>query len=189
MVMTSNHDLYELIERIGNLLRAEDRKLGRVHGLQPVHRQALDYLGHCNRVSDTPLALSQFLGISKGTASQSILVLHNKKFINKKVDRQDRRVVHLRLTAKGKSLLTQYEDMPRRQIADASLTEAQHETCLQALSQLLREFIQHQESKSFGVCHTCQHFLHQGKSYHSGLIDEPLDVSEIDKICHEHSYP
>lgn len=65
--------LYALLERIGNLLRAEERAAGLRHGPQPVHLQALRYVQSCNRYSNTPAALTEYLGLTKGTVSQTLL--------------------------------------------------------------------------------------------------------------------
>jgi DNA-binding MarR family transcriptional regulator len=181
--MDSNQYLFELIERIGNLLRTEDRRLGHSHGLQPVHIQALDYLSRCNHMSDTPLALSQFLGISKGTTSQSLLVLQNKGYIKKSPDKDDRRVVHLQLSPKGNKLLDHFN------YPDSGLPAAEQDATAQALSRILRSLIEQQQGKSFGVCHSCRHFQQQGKGYHCGLIGAALQPDWIDNICHEHQYP
>lgn len=187
--MSTHYHLLELIERLGNLLRGEERQRGKTQGLQPVHWQALDYLARCNRMSDTPLALSQYLGVSKGTASQSVLVLHNKGLITKTPDSQDGRVVHLRLSAKGRALLGRAGQQAIRDLADTSLTPEQQDAASTALTQLLQGLIARQGGKSFGVCHSCRHFIEHAGAYRCGLIDVPLEAPETEKICHEHRYP
>ena len=56
--------LLELVERLGNLMRAELRKSGADEQLQPVQVQALIYLSKANRYSNTPQALTDFLGLT-----------------------------------------------------------------------------------------------------------------------------
>ena len=91
---------HELIERMANLLRAEAR---RVDGqLQPVHLQALAYLARCNRYSDTAGALTEYLGLTKGTVSQTLNVLEREGLIAREEDPADRRRVRLRLTPAGR---------------------------------------------------------------------------------------
>ena len=97
----NNARIASLIERIGNLLRSEERVSGAESGLQAVHVQILNYLSQCNRYSNTPIGVAEFIGATKGTTSQSINVLESKGFINKIPDKEDGRVIHLKLTNKG----------------------------------------------------------------------------------------
>lgn len=187
--MATNYLLFEQIERIGNLLRSEGRQFGQEHGLQPVHWQALAYLARCNPISNTPMALSQFLGISKGTTSQSVLVLHNKGFIEKVPDRHDRRMVHLQLTPAGRTLLARAYYLPLLEQFDAGIADHDREQTSRVLAQLLKTMLEQQQGKSFGVCRSCRYFDQQGDHYHCQLIDVPIEAREIDNICHEHRYP
>ena len=58
-------DVFDLIERMAALIRSEERKKCAEFGLQPVHLQVLDYLSRCNRYSDTPAALTNYLGMTR----------------------------------------------------------------------------------------------------------------------------
>ncbi|MFN2812475.1 MarR family winged helix-turn-helix transcriptional regulator, partial [Escherichia coli] len=66
---------------------------------------ALHYLARCNRYSDTPLGVTEYLGLTKGTVSQSLKVLEGRGLISKLPDARDRRSVHLRLTDAGRALI------------------------------------------------------------------------------------
>jgi len=98
-------EMYEQVERIANFVRTSVRKSGLASGLQPVQMEALHYLDRCNRYSDTPVAVAEFLGLTKGTVSQTLAVLEGNGMIVKENDLRDRRVIHLRLTDAGRSLL------------------------------------------------------------------------------------
>ena len=87
--------LLELVERLGNLLRAEFRRAGADEQLQPVHVHALVYLTRANRYSNTPQAMAEYLGLTKGTMSQSLLLLDRRGLIERYQDDLDRRVVRL----------------------------------------------------------------------------------------------
>ena len=97
--MPTDPALRDALDRLGVLLRADDR---RTAGLLPVHRALLRYLARANRYSDTPGAATLYLGLTKGTVSQSIALLERKGMLRKSRDGADRRVVRLRLTAKGR---------------------------------------------------------------------------------------
>ena len=102
-----NFDVFDLIERMAALIRSEERKKCTELGLQPVHLQVLDYLSRCNRYSDTPAALTNYLGMTRGTVSQTLLLLVNKGYIKKTTDAADRRMVHLSLLEEGSAILKQ----------------------------------------------------------------------------------
>lgn len=60
------------------------------------------YLSLCNRYSDTPAALSNYLGMTRGTASQTLALLRRKKALLKKnANTSNRRVVYLGLLPEG----------------------------------------------------------------------------------------
>ena len=99
--------LLELVERLGNLMRTEMRKAGSDESLQPVHLQALIYLSKANRYSNTPQALADYLGLTKGTVSQTLLLLDRRGLIERFEDDIDRRVVRLRLSSAGEQLLAE----------------------------------------------------------------------------------
>ena len=72
-------NLFESIERMAALMRAEERRRCAECGLQPVHLQVLDYLLICNQYSNTPAAVSKYLGMTRGTVSQTLLLLEKKR--------------------------------------------------------------------------------------------------------------
>ncbi len=185
-IFMRKNQLHHIIERIGNLLRNEDRLLGQEYGLQPIHLQALHYLSQCNRYSDTPAALTDYLGQTKGTVSQSLLVLEEKGLIKKRQDREDRRVVRLSLTASGKAVVRKSIPPPLLVEVLDSLTEKEKKNLEESLMQLLRGLQRATDSRSFGVCRTCRFFEQEGNSYRCGLTLEPLSETDSQKICREH---
>ena len=75
--------IYQYLERMANLLRTDTRRSMVEKGLQPVQLEALHYLSQCNRYSDTPAAVADFLGLTKGTVSQTLGLLENVGMIEK----------------------------------------------------------------------------------------------------------
>lgn len=185
--MKNSQYLVELIERISNLLRLEERELGKADGLQPVHVQVLEYLALCNRFSNTPLSLSRYLGISKGTVSQSVIVLENKGLIDKAQDKSDRRIVHLMLTDAGKRIVKNVFSNEQWSNSCERLPAQQRERMAEDLAQLLTELTRQHSAQSFGVCRTCRYFNYNNSNYSCNLLQIPLEASETAKICHEHS--
>ncbi len=73
----------QLLERLASLLRSENRQMLVEFGLQPVQFEVLQYLSICNRYSDTPMAVTEFFGQTKGTVSQTLKVLEKKNLLEK----------------------------------------------------------------------------------------------------------
>ncbi len=177
-----------LIERIGNLLRSEERASGSDSGLQTVHVQILGYLSQCNRYSNTPAAVTEFIGSTKGTTSQSINILEKKGFINKRSDEEDGRVIHLDLSDKGERFIKNEFPPYEFKAALDGLNKNDTERLSQLLTKLLIQLQRKNNGKLFGVCHTCRHFKKFGldDTHQCGLTLEPLSEKESYQICREH---
>lgn len=177
--------LYELLERIGNLIRAEERRLG--DALQPVQVHTLAYLGRCNRYSDSPAAVTEYLGVTKGTASQTLKTLRGRGMVSAKPDPDDGRRVHLRLTAKGRRAVD--ASLPVELLADAlEDVTGDHDDLERGLTQLLAGLQRAHGGRAFGVCATCRHFTIQpaGETL-CGLTHESLSCDDATKLCREHA--
>jgi DNA-binding MarR family transcriptional regulator len=179
---------YELVERIGNLLRVELRQEGAKHGLQPAHLQALAYFARANRYSNTPAALTEYLGVTKGTASQTLMVLEGFRLVTKREDRDDRRVTRVALTARGRSLLDKLLPPAVWRRANTDLGAATAHRVEAAMAELLCALQIANQSRTFGVCNTCAHLLHEdGRKFRCGLTAEPLSSDDLQLICREHA--
>ena len=178
--------IHELLERLSNLMRNEARRVGATDDLLPIQLEALHYLSLCNRYSDTPMGLTDYLGQTKGTVSQSVKVLEKKGFVNKVADQTDKRITHLQVTKAGRRLLDSVIPAPILQSACAPLSEPAQVQIVTSLSILLRALQQANGLKTFGVCHTCRHNQTLADGFWCGLTQEPLSGADIQLICREH---
>jgi DNA-binding MarR family transcriptional regulator len=180
----TNERVHELLDRLGNLLRAENRRFAAAHGLQPVHLQALAFLTRANRYSDSPISVAEYLGTTKGTVSQTLARLEEKGLVSTRPDRVDGRRVRLSVTAKGRRLLARQGAEPLCSVPSPRLAE----TLSAPLEQLLIELQRARGGRSFGVCRTCRHFENPGTGvFHCGLTGEPLSVEQSTRLCREHA--
>ena len=179
--------IHSYLERLSNLLRSEMRGAGADAGLQPVQIDALNYLATCNRYSDTPMGVTEYLGQTKGTVSQTLKVLERKGLLKRKLDRQDRRVTHLRVTPAGRRLLDRI--VPAANFVDGcQLLDAKAQRQIeQSLATLLRSVQKAGGCKTFGVCHTCRFNRDQGDgSFYCELVKAKLSEADVQLICREH---
>lgn len=177
--------VFDLIERMSALIRSEERRRCTELGLQPVHLQVMDYLSRCNRYSDTPAALANYLGMTRGTVSQTILLLEKKGYLKKTADQNDKRMVHLSLLAEGDALMNKASPADLYSQASAIFNENinQENVFINALNALQKA----NKSQSFGLCKTCKYFTETSEGFVCDLTKEQLSQGDSEKICQEHS--
>ena len=176
--------LLELVERLGNLMRTEHRKSGTDESLQPVHLQALVYLSKANRYSNTPQALADYLGLTKGTVSQTLLLLDRRGLIERFEDDIDRRVVRLRLSSAGDQFL--YESQPTLAWTNATrnISPNRIRNAVSALREALVTLQEDNEGTPFGVCQSCSFCQKLSQRvYRCGQMGDRLSGPETRKIC------
>ena len=167
------------------MLRNEARGAAHELGLQPVQLDVLEYLGRCNRYSDTPAAVTEFLGLTKGTVSQSIQRLEEKGFLNRKPDAEDGRVSHLKLTALGRRTAN---SSWRHALAEA-VDGVGHADLESQLEAILREIQRKNEHRSFGPCRSCRFFERRSAgTFRCGLTQERLSARDSELVCREHEH-
>lgn len=176
--------LLELVERLGNLMRSELRKSGSDEALQPVHVQALIYLARANRYSNTPQALAEYLGLTKGTVSQTLLLLDRRGFIERFEDDVDRRVVRLRLSSAGEQFLADAQPTLAWQNATRNISPNRIRNATSALREALATLQEDNEGTVFGECGSCSwcQKLSQ-RIYRCGRMGDRLSGPETRKLC------
>ncbi|MDX1300077.1 MAG: MarR family winged helix-turn-helix transcriptional regulator [Pseudomonas sp.] len=177
--------LFDLFERLSSLMRMWHRQHPLLADLQPIQVSALIYLSRCNRYSDTPLGVTEYLGLTKGTVSQSLKALEAKGLIVKTPDARDKRSVHLQLTDTARTLIDSL--LPPTLLIDGEARLAERGPQLTALlAELLVEVQRCADVPSFGLCATCRFHQHVAGQPFCGLTQEPLSQSDATLICREH---
>lgn len=180
--------LYDYLERIASLMRAWAREQPLMADLQPIQLSALNYLARCNRYSNTPLGVTDFLGLTKGTVSQSLKTLEAKGLIEKRPDAQDRRSVHLELTTQGRGLIDALVPPAFLRNAEEAMG-ARGELLVELLRELLGAVQRQENVPGFGLCRTCRFHQKREDGAHCGLTGEPLEAGAGELICREHAHP
>ncbi len=179
-------------ERLARLMRAEE--FG--DGLNPAQWEALRFLARANRFSNSPGALTRYLGATKGTISQTVKALERKKLIEKKSRPGEKRSVILTLTGTGHAMMAK-DPWSGLAEACAALGGKTRRRMDKGLAELLgHEFTRH-ASPSFGSCGTCRFWRADGRLDDANgphlcmLFDEPIGTNESMQICisHERTKP
>lgn len=190
LVMTENNRAaHDLIERLCNLVRADVRAVCNKHGMRPVQLEALGFLMQCNRYSDTPQAVAEYLGLTKGTVSQTLKVLEKKGLLRKYSDAGDKRLVHLKPTARGRRLVERAVPAEALTLGIDKLSRSESQVAVESLRLLLRSVQQANELKTFAPCHTCRFNQKHEGGYFCELTQESLAAQDIVLLCREHQYP
>lgn len=182
-----NPNVFDLIEHMAALIRSEERKRCTELKLQLVHFQILEYLSLCNKYSDTPAAITNYLGMTRGTVSQTLILLEQRKLIEKIQDKTDKRVFHIQLLKKGfntlnKAKLTDIFKKAAVILEKKSSKKGGEEIFIKALSALQKA----NNSYSFGICKSCKNFTRKSLGFFCELTKEKLSKSDSEKICQEH---
>jgi DNA-binding MarR family transcriptional regulator len=178
-------NLFDLLERLTSLMRIWNRQHPLLAELQPIQVSALIYLSRCNRYSNTPLAVTDYLGLTKGTVSQSLKALEAKGLIEKVQDPHDRRSVHLQLTAPARELLAAVAP-PQFLVAALAQMGERAQALEELFGDLLRQIQRSQDVPGFGLCRTCRFHQQRDGAPFCGLTQEPLLPAEVELICREH---
>ena len=155
-MLTDSIEARNLIERLGNLVRADTRAACNEYGLKLVQVEALRYLTQCNHYSDTPQAVTEFLGLTKGTVSQTLKVLEQKGLLRKRGDANDKRLVHLNPTAKGRRLVERTMSAATVVQGIGKIPMSDNQVSVDSLRALLRSVQVANDLKTFAPCYTCR---------------------------------
>jgi len=174
--------LHQLAERLSSVVRASLRQVASSHGLKLVQLEALVYLSLANRYSNTPAALTEYLGITKGTVSQTISALQRHELIEKRADLRDGRVQRIGLTEAGRAIVE--DAYPSALFGEGD--DATNEGLADALEAFLRALQRRNGFKTFGQCSTCRFFERRTRASRCGLTLETLSRQDSRKLCREH---
>ena len=170
------------LERLTSLYRSQVRQFASQEGLQAVHIEILQYLSMCNRYSNTAQALSEYLGLTKGSISQSLKVLEKDAYIERRSCLSDKRITRLHLTAKAQASITRISS---NLLPDSGASD----NTTQAIKSLIREWQIKNEHQGFGQCRSCQFNQSQGDGqFTCGLTGEALAEAEVQQLCREHRF-
>jgi MarR family transcriptional regulator, negative regulator of the multidrug operon emrRAB len=179
--------LLELVERLGNLMRSQIRQATSDSALQPVHVQTLHYLSRANRYSNTPQAIGDYLGLTKGTVSQTLQLLDRRELIQRYEDELDRRVVRLRLSPEGERLL--YEAQPYLAWTNATrnISPNRIRNAVSALRETLAQLHADEGGRLFGDCTNCVNCRKLSQRvYQCTQMGERIASADIRRICWLH---
>lgn len=176
------NDIDIWLERLTSLYKSQVRHAANGEGIQPVHVEILQYLSLCNRYSNTAQALSEYLGQTKGSISQSLKLLEKEGYVERHRCPDDKRVTRLYLTPKANASMERVGKLLMPNLGEA--VEA-----TDAVKSLLREWQLNNNHQGFGQCQSCRFNQPLAKDkFQCGLTGEALTKIEVKQICREHEF-
>lgn len=178
------------IELFGFLLRSISRRTAARHDLPAVHGDILGYLSRCNTYSNTVMAVAQYLGLTKGTVSQSIKLLARRGYLERTPDEKDRRVQHLVLTQKGQLYAQDLNHDLQGRLGGVE-TAGNYTRLLKTILGDLTRQVQGRapDDSTFGTCRTCRFYRRGGEGGGScAKTDHPVGESDMDLLCRLHAW-
>jgi DNA-binding MarR family transcriptional regulator len=175
------------LERLARVMRAREHD----GDLNPAQWEALRYLSRANRFSNSPGALTRYMGATKGTISQTVIALERKGLITKSARDGEKRSLALRLTPAGEALLA---SDPWRAVASSAddLGGKTRRRLYRGLKELLASELKRAELATFGNCPSCRFFREKGRDRDPAgphlcmYFEQPLTQSETACICAAH---
>ena len=151
--MDKSERAVELLDRMGRIAHGLQFTLG----LNPAQWEALRFLARANRYSRSPSALAEFLGTTKGTASQTLNALESKGLVKRTRRASDRRSVDLEVTPLGIGMI---EKDPMGLVLEVAsrLSGDECEAMNAALGRLVSGLQRAIGLSEFGQCLECVHF-------------------------------
>ncbi|MGN6304669.1 MAG: MarR family winged helix-turn-helix transcriptional regulator [Mesorhizobium sp.] len=181
--MNASDGPIELVERLARLITNE----GHSHGLKPAQWEALRYLARANRFSRTPGGLTAYLGVTKGTVSQTLMALERAGLVEKTANPGDGRSVRLDLSARGQAVLA-LDGMASIRQALAGLAPERQAALREGLEALMQAALAARGGRAFGICRDCRHFARNARgpgAHFCRLLEQPLEDAEAGQICQE----
>ena len=175
------------LERLSRLMRAGEF----AEGLNPAQWEALRFLARANRFSNSPGALTRYLGATKGTISQTVKALERKRLIAKAGRPGEKRSIVLELTEAGRAMMAK-DPWSGLATACEALGGKTRRRMDKGLVDLLAGEIARHQGPSFGVCRSCRFWREGGRSDDAAgphlcmLYDVPVSAAESAQICIAH---
>lgn len=170
------------LERLTSLYKSQMRQTVSAEGIQLVHFEILQYLSISNHYSNTAQALSEYLGQTKGSISQSLKVMEKMNHIKRESCNKDKRVIRLYLTKQGKACLQRLSE-------SMALDSVENDKTIKSIKSLLMIWQSKNKLQGFGQCESCHYNRHlSDNKFQCGLTEEKLSSADIKKICREHEF-
>lgn len=186
--------LLQGLSKLGLVMRQASWEEAGRRGLHPTQQQALAVLRTTGRVDGRGMLLRELahaLGITPGTASESVAVLVDKGLIIKAADPDDARAIRLSLSPKGRRAADAAMQWPDQLLsAAAELSPEERGVFVRGLIKMIRSLQERGAIPVQRMCVDCVHFrprVHADphRPHHCALVDAAMGDGDLRVQCAE----
>ncbi|MCK6550793.1 MarR family winged helix-turn-helix transcriptional regulator [Myxococcota bacterium] len=179
----------EGLHKIGLAMKQQGWQQANEEGLSPTQGQILAAIASHRALTGSEL--SQRLGVTLPTISDSVRVLVEKKLLTKSPDPRHPRASLLSTTPKGAKLGARARSWPEFMAeAVTDLTEEEQRAFFSGVVKMIRSLQDRALIPVSGMCVTCVHFrpnVRPGATpHHCAFVDAPLGDAQLRLDCAEH---
>ena len=176
--MTDEPHIRDMINRLARM----DSAQGWTGDLNPTQLSMLGYLAQANRFSRSPSHVAEYLGTTRGTATQSLKSLLQKGYVTEHRSEVDKRVISYKLTDTGQEMACVPAPL---QTALSAIGKEERQALQRILKNFLLDIIAQNKGREFGLCRECTHHQDRDGAPYCALLKVALTRDETDQICHE----
>lgn len=180
-----------LLERISQVFRVLQWELAKERKLTPLQIQILLFLKNREKKYRVASRISDELGLTKATLSESVSALEKKKLIKKLISKDDRRFTTLSLTKSGKKVVKELfsvDDLFERYVH--KFNDIEKDNSLRFLVNIISLLYFDGYIRVARICCTCRHFQRatmSGRVYYCNLMSRELKIEDINLKCASYS--
>ena len=171
-------EIAELLVHIGRSARGEDL----ASPLTAAQWTCLRFFSRANRVSRTPSAFANFQATTRGTASQTIKTLEEKRLLARFRSDRDGRSVRIEITEQGHRTLNA-DPLADLMSAIVVIEPKARATFLATLSYLSETLAGLRDAQAFGTCEDCMHYTSSDGGGYCACVAAELAPDDFGKLC------
>lgn len=177
------------IERLATLFKSGLQDAAKQHKLTPLQAQLLLFVASHDSALCSVTHLAQEFCVTKATVSESIRVLVEKGYLEKRAQAGDARAFTLEATPSAEALLDAFAGFSQALAKPLkALPLEDREGLFVSLLDLLSLY-QKQGRIPLRMCYACRHYEAKGKGFYCHLMQRTLEDAALRIDCPEHEAP
>ncbi|MGL1885425.1 MAG: MarR family winged helix-turn-helix transcriptional regulator [Reichenbachiella sp.] len=172
-------------ERISEAIKSLLWEKAKAHGISPIQIQLMLFIDEHNQSLSNVSHLAKEFNVTKPTVSDAIRVLIKKDYLEKDFSSTDSRSYTLFLTAKGKSLTKELDNVLTSLEETIDNLDSQN-SIYHALTQIITSLHKNGILTIQRNCQSCQYHSVNDQGHHCAFLQRNIATQEIQIDCPDH---